>query len=601
MTHFFPRSALVLLAASALSACASDLRPNFPIVASSTAPPPPAVAPPPPVVTAPPVAPVEPPPYVAPAPSAVESRVLEPLTPAPPRPEPALAPVPAYIPPPVAAPRASPPPPPPAMQTVTRRSVTGRVVEVDGKPSVYEVKSGDNLARIAARFDTTVEQLAKDNGLKSPYRLQPGDKIERPGKPAKAYVVGSQDTLSAIGRRFSVSVEALRAENDLSRNATLRSGQRVRLPSGYRDRGPIVTTTQVETNEAPLAPPPTTSARRPSPPAEPAYEPEPRPVTSERTVTGRVITVPGRATSYKVQKGDSLTRVADKLDTTVEQLSKDNRLKAPYRLQPGQTLKGPLGASSKAYVANGPDTLAGVAERFSVSVETLRRENGLSRRATIRDGQRLKLPKGFRDKGPVAIAVRQPAYEPPAPVQRPATRPAPAPAPSTPSSPRPYAPSTMPPRPPAVPPAAPVSAPPLADAQISQLGRGRFIWPLRGDILSDFGPLATGQRNDGVNIRAAAGDPVRASASGDVVYAGDQVPGFGNLVLIKHAAGWVTAYGHLGRVDVKMQDRVSQGQQIGQAGSSGGVAEPQLHFEVRYAPSPLERARPIQPGLVLPR
>jgi murein DD-endopeptidase MepM/ murein hydrolase activator NlpD len=139
------------------------------------------------------------------------------------------------------------------------------------------------------------------------------------------------------------------------------------------------------------------------------------------------------------------------------------------------------------------------------------------------------------------------------------------------------------------------------DSQVSQLGRGRFIWPLRGEIISVFGPKAVGQRNDGVNISAGIGDAVRAAAAGDVVYAGDQVPGFGNLVLIKHADGWVTAYGHLSRVDVKMQQKVTQGQQIGQAGDSGGVSQPQLHFEVRYAPTPLERARPIDPTLVLPR
>ena len=94
---------------------------------------------------------------------------------------------------------------------------------------------------------------------------------------------------------------------------------------------------------------------------------------------------------------------------------------------------------------------------------------------------------------------------------------------------------------------------------------------------------------------------MRSAADGDVVYAGDQVPGFGNLVLVKHADGWVTAYGHLARVDVKMQQKVVQGQQIGQAGDTGGVAEPQLHFEVRYAPSPTERARPVNPELVLGR
>jgi murein DD-endopeptidase MepM/ murein hydrolase activator NlpD len=145
------------------------------------------------------------------------------------------------------------------------------------------------------------------------------------------------------------------------------------------------------------------------------------------------------------------------------------------------------------------------------------------------------------------------------------------------------------------------SAGPLTDAQISQLGRGRFIWPIRGETISDFGPKGTGQRNDGLNIRIQAGAPVRAAAAGDIVYAGDQVPGFGNLVLIKHADGWVTAYGHLGRVDVKMQQKVVQGEQIGQSGASGGMPEPQLHFEVRYAPTPADRARPINPLLVLPR
>jgi murein DD-endopeptidase MepM/ murein hydrolase activator NlpD len=161
--------------------------------------------------------------------------------------------------------------------------------------------------------------------------------------------------------------------------------------------------------------------------------------------------------------------------------------------------------------------------------------------------------------------------------------------------------TTPPAQPGTPPPLAPQAAPPVTDAQISALGRGKFVWPVRGEILSEFGPKAGGQRNDGLNVQAQAGEPVRAAAPGDVVYAGDQVPGFGNLVLIKHADGWVTAYGHLSHVDVKMQQRVIQGQQIGQVGSTGGVPEPQLHFEVRYAPSPLERARPIDPRLVLPK
>lgn len=415
----------------------------------------------------------------------------------------------------------------------------------------------------------------------------------------------------------------------------LRDDSRVEVP-----RPPAV----VESRplEAPPSRAPQDAAPAPAyvPPPAPAYVPPPAPVytpppaptyrtETKRTVTGKVVEVEGPAKSYEIKSGDNLERIAKKLDTDVEQLAKDNKLKKPYVIQPGDTLKGPK-TTAKAYVVGSGDTLFSIAKRFSVSAEALRAANNYKKNAAIRSGQRVVLPAGYKDKGPVTVTtrVRVPGVAAPAPprwepvqtqppiVRPPAPRPQPAePAAPLPSAPRPYtpppyaspvaprpAPPQPTPRPTYNPPvAAPVAAPPASDAQISQLGRGRFIWPVRGEIVSDFGPKAVGQRNDGLNIRARLGDEVRASASGDVVYAGDQVPGFGNLVLIKHADGWVTAYGHLARVDVKMQQRVGQGQQIGQVGQSGGVAEPQLHFEVRYAPSPLERARPIDPGLVLPR
>jgi murein DD-endopeptidase MepM/ murein hydrolase activator NlpD len=351
----------------------------------------------------------------------------------------------------------------------------------------------------------------------------------------------------------------------------------------------------------------------------PAY----RTVTT-RSVTGRVVEVEGRAASYTVKSGDSLEKIAKKLDTTVDQLKDDNNLKKST-IQPGQKLEGPRSAA-KAYVAGSGDTLSTIARRFGVTAEALRAENELNRNAAIRSGQRLRLPDGYRDKGPLSTTTRvaiepppaaeetaQPVVREPAP-RAPSPQPAAEPPPVLPSSPRPYTPASPrqtpsqprtygpPPGAPSSPPAAaPTGVAPLPDAQISALGRGLFIWPVRGDVVSDFGPKGAGQRNDGINIRATTGDAVRAAAAGDVVYAGDQVPGFGNLVLIKHPDGWVTAYGHLSRVDVKMQQKVTQGQQIGQAGATGGVPEPQLHFEVRYAPSPQERARPIDPKLVLPR
>lgn len=483
MTLSFSRTALVLLAGASLGACTTydplggqlsePRRPNYPVRADQATPPPAAPA------SAQAAAPT--------SPAMGEARMLEPAAPASQRDAPPSAsavPEPNYSPPPgVSVAQAPPaeaprPAPPPVMQTVTRASVTGKVVDAEGPPKVYTVEKGDTLYGLSRKLGLSVSDLAKANGLKEPYRLQPGQKLSGPRSKAKAYVIGQGDTLYAIARRFGVSAGAIAEANAMGVEDTIRPGAKLVLPEGYRDSGPLQTTVRVPV-EAPAAPPPAPVYRPPA--ATPSTAPASAPVQAPPTQAA-----PARPPQS-----------------------------APPQSPPPQ--------------------------------------------ATVR----------------------------PAPTPAPAAPVRPAPAPSQPT--RPATPAIVP------------STPSPADQQISQLGRGRFIWPLRGDILSTFGPKGTGQRNDGINVRTPAASTVRAAADGDVVYAGDQVPGFGNLVLIKHADGWVTAYGHLARIDVKMQQQVVQGQQIGQSGASGGVSEPQLHFEVRYAPTPADRARPIDPLLVLPK
>jgi murein DD-endopeptidase MepM/ murein hydrolase activator NlpD len=521
------------------------------------------------------------------------------------------------------------PPPAPTMETVSKKTVTGRVVDATGPRREYTVKQGDNLGQVARKLDTSIEDLAKDNKLKSPYPLHLGQVLKGPASEGKAYVVGSGDTLAQIAKRFGVTVGALADANDISTKASLAPGRKLLLPDGFRDKGPIVTKTQVEVagSRAPAYEPPAptpapTRSGRPSRSTPPPPQEEPEEAAPERTtttetrssVTGRVVDVTTGGERYTVKKHDNLDSIARKLDTDRETLAKENKLKAPYALKPGQSLRGPAG-KAKAYVAGEGDTLAQIAKRFGVSVNSLAQANDMRTRDRVKAGRKLTLPDGYKDKGPIRekVTVTTPTAPPPSHTYPPVgSTPAVTPPPSTSTYNRPapsYTPpatTTQPSRPAYVPPASSSGAiipnsGPLSDAQISALGRGRLIWPLKGDVISDFGPKGTGQRNDGLNIRAVAGESVRAAAAGDVVYAGDQVPGFGNLVLIKHADGWVTAYGHLGRVDVKMQQKITQGQQIGQAGSSGGVSEPQLHFEVRYAPSAADRARPIDPRLVLPK
>ena len=239
-------------------------------------------------------------------------------------------------------------------------------------------------------------------------------------------------------------------------------------------------------------------------------------------------------------------------------------------------------------------------ERFDVSVETLRTTNGL-RGASVAPGRHLRLPAGYRDLGatrePALPARQRSSFDNPPPVGQTLPPPRAASA-ALPSGPQPYTPSrtSRPPPGPAYTPngnggSAATASPLVSDAQVMQMGRGLFQWPVRGQVLSGFGDKGTGQRNDGLNIRAITGDPVRAAASGDVVYAGDQVPGFGNLVLIKHADGWVTAYATSRRLRCacsrrwpRAADRRSRFHRRRQRAATAG-----------RRPEPAGQARPVDP------
>jgi murein DD-endopeptidase MepM/ murein hydrolase activator NlpD len=108
-----------------------------------------------------------------------------------------------------------------------------------------------------------------------------------------------------------------------------------------------------------------------------------------------------------------------------------------------------------------------------------------------------------------------------------------------------------------------------------------FLWPVRGRVIATFGPQSRGIHNDGMNIAAQRGAPIRAAETGEVAYDGDGIKGFGNLLLIRHADGFVTAYAHAESLLVKKGDTVRRGQVIARVGDTGGVSEPQLHFQIR--------------------
>jgi murein DD-endopeptidase MepM/ murein hydrolase activator NlpD len=116
----------------------------------------------------------------------------------------------------------------------------------------------------------------------------------------------------------------------------------------------------------------------------------------------------------------------------------------------------------------------------------------------------------------------------------------------------------------------------------------KFRWPVRGRVISTFGKRPDGSHNDGVNVAVPQGTEITAAAAGKVAYAGNELKGYGNLVLIRHDDGWVSAYAHADQILVRPNDEVRRGQVIARAGKTGAVDQPQLHFELRRDSRPVD-------------
>jgi murein DD-endopeptidase MepM/ murein hydrolase activator NlpD len=156
--------------------------------------------------------------------------------------------------------------------------------------------------------------------------------------------------------------------------------------------------------------------------------------------------------------------------------------------------------------------------------------------------------------------------------------------------------------PPAAPPSVHVRAEPeaaKADPAPAVLPHGaHFSWPLNGRILAGYGAGPDGSRNDGISIAAPRGAPITAIEAGTVAYAGNELRGYGNLILIKHTDGWISAYGHCDELLVKKGDQVHRGSVIAKVGATGNVNEPQLYFELRRGKQPVDPREFLATGRV---
>ena len=307
--------------------------------------------------------------------------------------------------------------------------------------------------------------------------------------------------------------------------------------------------------------------------------------------------------SIQVQQGDTLYGIAKRHGVSIAALIEVKAWGHGASIKPGQQLLLPAGAlpasaatpdsrtpagrrqggallprRSPRRVGRGRHTmkagesLYGIARQHGVTLAELQRVNGITEPTRVRVGAVLSVPgraEPERSPPPAAPRVAQGTSPPPGQAR----------IINAPSEQRTAALGDR---------RNDASAPASEPAPAREAAAAKFRWPARGKVIATFGKRTDGTHNDGINIAIPQGTDVHAAESGRVAYAGNELKGYGNLVLIRHDNGWVSAYAHADQILVKRDDAVRRGQVIAKAGRTGTVDQPQLHFELRHGAKPVD-------------
>jgi murein DD-endopeptidase MepM/ murein hydrolase activator NlpD len=310
-------------------------------------------------------------------------------------------------------------------------------------------------------------------------------------------------------------------------------------------------------------------------------------------------------TTIIVGTSDTLDIISKRYNVSTAAILQANGYKGPRALSPGQQLiiprqtvavaapalasapavappvSKPVAAAPTVHVVNRGDTLMSIAHRNHVPVAELARANNLDTSAKLSLGMKLTVP-GAKSAA-VAPAAQPVAAAPVQPVAAvaPATKMAAATVP--PQSARLAQATTNVTEEKPVAAEAPAVKPSEATGALPT-----FRWPVRGKVITSYGAKTNGKSNDGINLAVPEGTPVKAAEDGVVAYSGNELKGYGNLVLVRHSNGYVTAYAHASELMVKRGDTIKRGQIIAKSGQSGEVGSPQLHFEIRKGSSPVD-------------
>jgi murein DD-endopeptidase MepM/ murein hydrolase activator NlpD len=327
-----------------------------------------------------------------------------------------------------------------------------------------------------------------------------------------------------------------------------------------------------------------------SPPAQPQLE-------ATGSVAPRSVAATG-GTTIIVGTSDTLEVLAHRYNVSPATILQANGYKGPRTLSPGQQLIIPrqtaavpapalaapasktIAASTAptVHVVNRGDTLLSVARRNHVPVPELAKANGLEPTAKLKIGAKLTVP-GAKTAAvlPAAQLAGGAPVQPAAAAAPPATKLATAT--GGPQSAHLAQATTKVEE-------APAEAPAKTTEATGALPT--FRWPVRGKVITSYGAKTNGKANDGINLAVPEGTPVKAAEDGVVAYSGNELKGYGNLVLIRHSNGYVTAYAHASELLVKRGDTIKRGQVVAKSGQSGEVGSPQLHFEIRKGSSPVD-------------
>jgi murein DD-endopeptidase MepM/ murein hydrolase activator NlpD len=359
----------------------------------------------------------------------------------------------------------------------------------------------------------------------------------------KVMTVAQGETLDNIAVKYGVPGGQILSANQLSSAAQIRPGKVLVIPRRVA-MAPGAARQDSVAYDQPMA-------RIPAP-AAPRFD-EPRAMAS------------AAGDSYTVQSGDTLFSVARNAGMKAPALAAMNGLTTDTQLKIGQRLRLKPGAGAALAAAEPQPKVLGAPAR-PLGQLVVDRNGAATRATTTADSSldsaagpkiRLASPADSAETGRLAMDAPKIPAVPALPAETPAATDA----------------------------SLPASVDDIADPASAD-GK-QFRWPVRGRIISGFGAKANGEKNDGINLAVPEGTSVKAVEAGTVIYAGNELANYGNLVLVRHADGWVSAYAHNKDILVKRGDKVRRGQTVAHAGMSGSVSSPQVHFELRKGAKPV--------------